>query len=713
MDVHLAQRPSVAALLAPKNVVLVGASDRREHWSGRVWQNLARFGFAGTVYPVNPSRPEIWGTRCYATLADLPEPPDHLALFTPADTSLDILIDAAKLGARSATLYAAGFGEGGDAAGLARAARLRRIVEETGIAIAGPNAMGIASGRSRLVTFADETLEILNPGPVALLTQSGAMCATLVRALGDRGLAVTCLVSCGNQTGLGFADYIEHLLGDPDIRVVLCYIEAVVDPTRFFAIVAQARAAGKEIVAVKIGGSEESRQAALSHTGALAGSLACFNAYADEAGIIRAESLEVAVEAVEFAARMPLPRGPRLAFMTMSGALKSLITDAAAARGLETAALAPATETKLRAALGADADIGNPLDTKRTLPTETYMGCVSALGEAPEIDLLLVHEELPREAGIERKIRNIKALEDWAGGAPIPLSLLYPVALRDSDYAVGVRHDIARLPILRDLGKSLDAVAALIRVGARRDAPVPAVAPLAVAASWRAAAAQLAEPAALNEVESKRLVAEYGIRLPREELVGSAMAAVAAARRIGFPLVMKAVSRAVSHKSDAGLVLLGLEDEAAIGEAAARLRRRCERLGAPLEGLLVSEQITGGIEMVLGVQRDPEMGPVVMVGAGGIWLELMRDVAFAVPRLDRARALAAIDRLAAAGRLRGHRGAKADITALADAMVGIGRLACDLGDALASLDINPLLVREEGVVALDALAVLRPCGGAA
>src|SRR5258706_2885151 len=255
MDVILTHRPSVAALLAPRNVVLVGASDRRDHWSGRVWQNLARFGFDRPVYAVNPGRAEIWGTRCYASLADLPESPDHLALFTPADTSLELLAEGARLGARSATFYAAGFGEGGDPAGIARAARLRGIVAETGIAVAGPNAMGIASGRSQLVTFADETLEPLRSGPLALLTQSGAMCTSLVRALGDRGLAVSCLVSCGNQTGLGFADYIEHLLDDADIRVILCYIEAVVEAERFFAAVGKARAAGKQIVSVKIGSS--------------------------------------------------------------------------------------------------------------------------------------------------------------------------------------------------------------------------------------------------------------------------------------------------------------------------------------------------------------------------------------------------------------------------------------------------------------------------
>ncbi len=709
------------ALFTPRNVVLVGASDRPGHWSRRVWDNLARHGFAGGVYPVNPGRSEIFGTHCYPSLDALPEAPDHLAIFVPAEVTLETLEAGGRLGARSATLFAAGFGEGGDAAGQARAIRLRALLQRTGIAAAGPNCMGIACGRSGLVTIADETLQRLSTGPVAVLTQSGMMTSTINRALSDRGIGVSHIVSCGNQTGLTFTDYINALVEDDGVKVILCYIEMILDAARFLAACSKARAAGKTIVAIKIGGSDEARSAALAHTGAMVGSLDAFDAVTAPTGLVRVDSLEEAVEAIELICHAGRPRGPRIAFITNSGAMKSLMTEAAQRHGVMLAVLSPSTNAAIHAALDEDVTPTNPLDTRKTIPTAAYMACIDALARSGDADLVVTIEELPREAGIARKVANLTALDRWAaarGEAMAPVAALSPLAFADTAYMTELRAQLPHLPLLRGLDTTMRMLGRLTGVrpsgsdtNPRTNVQAPAI---AMAADGVRPAGS--DTRTLSEPESKRLIAGSDIRTPREEVAATPTEAAIAARRIGFPVVLKAVSAAVPHKSDAGLVMLGIEDEAAARAAAETLQARCRSTGAPLEGILVAEQVMGGIEMVLGITRDAEMGLVLMVGLGGVWLEVLRDVAFTSLDIDRDAALAAVRRTKAWRLLDGFRGApRRDVAALADAMVALARLGAELGDGLQSIDINPIVVLNDGqgAVALDGLVVLqsRPGGG--
>ena len=464
---------------------------------------------------------------------------------------------------------------------------------------------------------------------------------------------------------------------------------------------------------MKAGGSEEARKAALAHTGSLAGSTEVFDAFARDVGIVRVDSLEDMVEAAAYLARMPRPKGPRVAIMTNSGALKSLATDAAQTYGVTFAPLNPATETRMRETL-ADATLANPFDSKRTLRVEEYMACVRALHDDETVDLLLMAEELPRAAGIERKVKNLTSLDAFAGEeATKPVAAFAPVTLQETPYMQAMRAGMTHLPWLRDVGKSLRTVARLVpsmlTPALAPHAPDPARAGLV--ATWRAKAAALSGPTALSEADSKELLAAFGIRGPSEAIVATPDEAAAAAAKIGYPVVLKGVSAAVPHKSDAGLVLLGLSDAQAVREGAALIAQRCAALGAPLEGVLVAEQVSGAVEMVLGLHRDPEMGHAVMVGMGGVWLELFKDVAFAPPGLGLARAKETIALTRASQLLAGYRGSQAcDVDGLAEAMVSLGRLACELGDVIEAIDVNPIAVRAQGrgVVALDALVVLRP-----
>ncbi|MBX9759591.1 MAG: acetate--CoA ligase family protein [Beijerinckiaceae bacterium] len=705
---------NIDALFAPRNVALVGASDK--NWSARVWENLQRFGFQGAVYPINPGRDSIWGVRCYASLDDLPEPADHLALFLPADQSLQLLEQGGKLGARSATLYAAGFGEGDDAAGRARAEKLRAILDMYGIAATGPNCMGLAVGASGFCTIPDEQIERLAPGPIAVLTQSGMLVQTLSRGVSDAGHTISCIVSCGNQTGLTFADYIDRLADDDRLRVIACYVESVIDGPRFIAAAKKARQCGKTVILVKSGESPAAQAATLAHTGALAGNIAVFDAFAREAGIVRLDNLEDMVEAAAFLATMDRPRGKGVAVMTNSGALRSLATDAADRFGVTLAPLASQTGERILAALP-DADVSNPLDTKSTLGSSEYIACIEALHDDPNVDVLLLAEELPRHAGIERKIRNFAALDEWAANRrKKPVAMFSPLSLRETPHMRELRDRFHVLPMLRDLGKTIRTIGRIVAAAPRSASahtPVAAPAP-ALASQLRLRARDLSNPTPLNEADSKALLSAYGLATPREEIAAGPSQAAAAAQRIGFPVVLKAVCASLPHKSDAGLVLLGLHNAEAVESAARTLATRCASMGAELEGLLVAQQISGGVEMVLGLHRDPEMGPVVMVGLGGVWLELFKDVAFAPPGLSEADALAAIHETKAASLLAGYRGAPAgDIAALAKAMVAVGRIGIDMGDSLEALDVNPITVTADGAFALDALLVLRGASNSA
>lgn len=707
------QTDAIGRLFHPNNVVLVGASDRPGHWSERVWDNLRRFGYSGRVFPVNPNRQEIWGTPCFPRLDALPEPPDHLAIFTPAETTVRILQEGGNARAHSATVYAAGFGEGADQQGLQRGAQLRAVIAGTGIAVVGPTCMGVACGASRFGTIPDETLQTLAPSPVAVVVQSGAMCASINRAINDLGLKVGYLASCGSQLGCKVSDFVGYFADQPELRVILCYIEAIPDAAQFLDTARRARGNGKCVVVVKIGGSDAARASALAHTGSLAGSAEAFAAFARSAGIVQFGAFEEAIEAVELLARAPLPTGRNIAIMTNSGALRSLATEAAERTGATLAALSETTATSLATALN-QSDIANPLDTKRTIPTAQYAGCLDAFVQAPEVDIVLAAEEFPLEPGVERRISNLRALADAARRAAAvgkPIAMFTPLPISMTDYGRTVRAELSHLPVLRGTERTLRVVASVADATARPVHTGAFFTPPAMtepASFWRARAAAFDRPTGLNEVESKALLRAYGIPTAEERLVQTAAEAVDAARAIGFPVVLKAASSALPHKSDAGLVMLNLRDVAAVQDAAVTLAARASAVPAQLDGLLVAKQIAGGIETVLGIQRDVEMGPVIMFGMGGVLVELFKDVSFAPAFLDRDMAREMVRATRAGRLLEGFRGRHGDLDAVCDALVNLGRLARELGDVIEAVDINPFAVCGRGAFALDGLVVLRP-----
>lgn len=710
----------VTALLAPRNVVIVGATDKPGNWTPRVHRNLRRYGFPGPVFPLNPGRDEVWGETCYRDFAALPEPPDHLIILVPAKLVPGVLRDAAAAGARSATVMTSGFDETGDDSGRKMGAALRAAIEETGMAVSGPNCFGNLVAAEFFVTMPDDRPQDIGVGPVSIVGQSGGIATAIKRTLEERGIKVGALVTSGNEAGLNSADYIHYFVRDPETKVIVCYLESIRDRDNFLSACRAARAAGKPVVVMKLGTSRAGQAAALAHTGALAGSAAAFDAVAGAAGAIRAGNLDEVIEVVEYVLHAPLPKGTGIGAITLSGGLRGMMLDAAERNGVRFAQIQPETQARLEAFMGAGSAVGNPLDGGYTVLSsqENYLKAIDIMLSDPGIDLLLMQEELPREAGSARKENNLREVEKLAARNGKPICFVSMISYGLTAYARDMHAELPHLPFLQEVDKALCAVRV---IGNHVTSAAPAAAdgtPAAaadIAARLRAAAAKASKPFTLSEPESKALLAAYGVPVVRDVVTPDADAAARAAEEICYPVVLKAVSAELPHKTEAGAVLVGLEDEAALRQGFALILANVEkaRPGLKLDGVMVAEMIRGGVELAVGIANDPEVGPVVMFGGGGVALELYGDVAFADPALDRAGAARLVDRTKAARLLAGWRGQPAaDREAVEAAIVAIGRIARDLGDVIEAVDVNPFVARPEGAVALDALVVVRGGTGA-
>ena len=706
----------VDALLNPKNVVIIGATDKPGNWAQRVWRNLHRYNYPGKVYPFNPSRDNVWDTRCYRSFAELPEPPDHLIVLAPAKFVADTLREAAKYGARSATVMSSGFEEAPEPEGKVYGANLRAAIDETGIAVSGPNCLGNFNAAATFFSMTDDRAHRFQVGPVAVFGQSGGIVMAMKRSLEERGVDTAALITTGNETGLNTADYISYFADIDHVRVIACYVESVHDPETFLAALRKARKAGKPVVVLKLGASDEGRKAAAAHTGALAGSMEAFDAIAGEAGALRVRNLDDLTEAVEFLVHSPLPKGKRIGSITFSGGMRGLLLDGAAHAGLSYSPLSDATFNRMKELLGVGTIIGNPLDTGFAGLTnpQAYIKSVETLLDDPEIDCLLLQEELPRGPGAERKEANLRAVNELVATSSKPVAYVTMVSHGVNDYSRNLRAQLPNLSFLQEVEKSLRCIANVMGYAERLGSVSAAKpAPNARGLALLDEAANATGPATVDEVRSKAILAAYGVGAPQEALAKTEDEAVAAASRIGFPVVAKLVSAEVPHKSDVGGVIVGLKDADAVRAAFRKITAAVAAIPSKpkLEGVLIAQMVSGGLELVLGASHDPEMGPVILFGAGGVDLELVRDVALAAPPLDEARANALIDRTRVSKRIAGYRGKPAlDRDALVEALVGLSRLVCDAGDRLDSIDVNPFLLREKGGVMLDALVVLKTNG---
>ncbi|KRQ09836.1 acetate--CoA ligase family protein [Bradyrhizobium sp. DASA03076] len=701
----------IHAMLHPHNIVLVGATDKPGNYAERIWNNLVKYGFEGGLYPVNAKRESIWGVTCYKDFASLPEKPDHVLVLVPARFAVQVIRDAAAAGARSATIVTSGFSELQDEESQRLAAELQQAVRETGLAVTGPNCLGNLSAGEKLFTNIDDRTVTMEQGAVAIAGQSGAIVMAIRQALEDRGVGVGYMVTTGNETGLETPDLMRYFAEDPTIKVIVVYLEGVRNTRAFRDACKAARAASKPVIALKLGSSEGGRAAAMAHTGALAGSIETFDAIATREGVIRVAGLDELIETTECFVHATVPKGDRLAAVTLSGGKRGMLIDAFFAQGLNFAPLSPHVSRELSKMLGPGSIVGNPLDAgfAAVVDPSVYMKSIKLMIDDPDIDIVIVDAEFPK-APHEQRERNLRIVNEMAGRAGKPVIYISAMSIGFTEFTKDLRKSLPHLTVMQGMDRAVTAIKSLLAYAKLRK-EVPDI----VSSSKPAARALLektlksAHGAALDEVASKKLLKAYGIPVSKEGIAQTAAEAADIARQIGFPVVAKVVSAEILHKSDIGGVVLNLNSAAEVKQAFADITARVNKLkGRPkLDGILIAQQVKADLELVVGASLDAEMGPVVLFGTGGIDIELMKDVALSGAPLDQAEARLLIGRTKAGVKMRGYRGKPALHEASAvKALVGLSNLIADAGDRIASIDVNPFLINARTGVAVDALIVL-------
>ncbi|MEN3288722.1 MAG: hypothetical protein V7634_3022 [Bradyrhizobium sp.] len=702
---------SVHAMLHPRNIVLVGATDKPGNYAERIWNNLTKYGYEGGLFPVNAKRDTVWGVPCYKDLASLPEPPDHVIVLVPARFAVQVIREAAAAGARSATIVTSGFSELQDEDSQRLAAELQQAVRETGLAVTGPNCLGNLSAGEKLFTNIDDRIVTMEQGPVAIAGQSGAIVMAIRQTLEDRGVGVGYMVTTGNEAGLETPDLMTYFAADPSIRVIVVYLEGVRNTKAFREACKAARAAGKPVIALKLGSSEGGRAAAMAHTGALAGSIETFDAIATREGVIRVQGLDQLIETTECFVHAASPKGDRLAAVTLSGGKRGLLIDAFYAAGLNFAPPSKAASVELAAMLGPGSIVGNPLDAgfAAVVDPTVYMRAIQIMIDDPDTDIVIIDAEMPK-APHELRERNLRRVNEMAGEAGKPVIYVSAMSIGFTDFTKELRKTLPDITVLQGLDRAVSAIKSLIDY-----ASLPKQVPDISSSSKPTARAALekilkqAKGAALDEVASKKLLKAYGIPTSKEAVAQSTSEAIKIAKTIGFPVVAKVVSPDILHKSDIGGVVLDLKTPAEVGRAFSEITARVAKLkGKPkIEGILIAQQVKADLELVIGASRDAEMGPVVLFGSGGLDIELMKDVALSGAPLDEAEARALISRTKAGVKIKGYRGRPAlHEASVVKALVGLSNLIADAGSRIASIDINPFLVNTKTGIAVDALIVL-------
>jgi len=685
-------------LLRPRSVAIVGASDKPESLGASVLANLERQGFAGPIYLVNPKRSEIAGRPCVATVADLPPGIDTAVLAIPRAGVLDVIRGLAARSVGAAVVFSAGFAEDGPQ-GLADQEEIGRIARDANMVVEGPNCLGLVNfvDRVSLTFITMPEARAAGPRRAGIVSQSGAMAAVLATTLIAREVPLSAYISTGNEAASGVEDYLAHLVASSETAVIAMVVEHFRRPASFLAAARAARAAGKTIVLLHPGSSDAGAASAATHTGAMAGSYAVMKVHAAAAGVIVVDSLEALGDVTEIAVRFAeLPRGG-VGIVAESGALKAMLLDLSEAVALRLPPLGDADSPALRAALPAFVPVSNPTDitAQGLIDPGLYGRTIAALLGDDRIDTVLVTliQTEPGTAGI----KFAAVAEALDGGA-----MTKPVIVAGVDEGGEVSPaDIARLRALGVpyLPTPERAVRALARIVGRTEN----VAPVAVGGEGLAGL----PPAGsiVPEYRAKELLSPYGIAVPGFELTQTVAAAIAAADRLGYPVVLKAQAAALPHKSDAGGVIIGLADAAAVAAGWERLHANlaASRPGLILDGVLVEALAAKGVELIVGARRDPAWGPTLLVGFGGVAAELLHDVVLLPPGLSRTEIVAAIRTLRLAPLLDGFRGAPVcDIDAVAAIVEALGRVV-GATPGITEVDLNPVVVYPHGALVLDAL----------
>ena len=717
----------IGALVDPSSVVVIGASERPS--IGRsVVENLQLMGYGGAIVPVNPRYETVLGLECRPSIDEIDIEPDAVVFCVGAGRVLETYRKLPEAGAAAAVIFDGGFAEAGDE-GQHLQAEIDAINREAGIALCGPNCMGLLNPARRSGTYAQLIHDPAQlPGNVALVAQSGSICIGMMSDTRRFGFSV--IVSSGNEAAVTTADYIDHLVDDPATRVIATFTETVPDPERYVAALDRAAAAGKPVVALRVGRNERTRRAITSHTGGLATGDRVMSEVLRAHGAIEAGGLDELTEVLAVCQGRRWPVGNRVSAVTASGGLAELLLDAAPTAGVELPPLSAGDRAAVEAAMGPVSGDGNPLDAwGKGQFMDNFPRTLEVLAASGDSDAVV----FPNDAfdgqpmggpGDILAFTRLLAASAQAGDKPHFQLNTRPGLMHRQQADALAEAGVATVGGLR---QGLEAIARVARFTRWRPAPpLDPVPSLGLVAGLLEAGPR----ATIHEHDAKRVLAAYGMAVTAERLVAGPddrAELEAAAAEIGFPLVVKAVSDAIAHRSDAGLVITGVAD---LDELERAYRRIVERLagldGAGADasagadagtglgsgtGILVQEMIGDGVEVFVGISTDETFGPSVSFGLGGTAVELLDDTALRVLPLRTGDAEAMIDEIRAAPLLRGFRGRPpADVEALIGCIEALAGLAWAEREYLAEIDLNPILVRPEGrgCVVADALIVPRP-----
>lgn len=697
---HVTSPNGLDALFRPRSVAILGASDDATRISGRPVRYLIEGGFKGNVYPVNPNRETVQGLKAYKSLADVPETPDVALLAVPSSLTEQAVRECVEKGVKGAVIFSAGYAESGED-GFAIQARISDIAQKGGLRLLGPNCLGIFNPQIGFYGTFTQSLdkEMPFPGPLGIISQSGAYGSHIAYLARKRGIGINYWITTGNEADIDVAESLEWMATQPDIKVIMAYVEGVRDGARFRRALASARENGKPIVMMKVGRSEIGARAASSHTASLAGSDAIYDALFRQYGVHRATTTEEQIDVAYACARGIFPKGNKLGVVTLSGGAGVLISDAAERNGLDVAPM-PVSAQKTLKDLLPFATVVNPVDTTAQALNDMNLLAknIEVILEQGGYDALIgFFTTVPNTRTLSKPLRDAIA----RGCARFPDRLIALQMIADPD--VVAEYEKAGFLVFEDSDRAVAALAALSRFGRSLSR---------TGVETRVAPAAPIGKGALSERAAKDLLARAGIPFLDERVAGDAAAAGAAADEIGYPVVLKIVSPDIEHKTEIGGVMVGVADRKAAEAGYATLIERAakHRPDAKIEGVLVAPMAKKGVEVIVGVSRDPVFGPAVMFGLGGVHVEVLKDVTFRLAPFGREEAMRMIDEIRGRALLSGVRGAPAsDIGALADLLVRISEFAAAHAEDIETVDLNPVVAwpKGEGVVALDALVVPR------
>ncbi|MEV1020338.1 acetate--CoA ligase family protein [Streptomyces sp. NPDC050264] len=691
--------PDLDRFFRPGSVAVIGASDTEGRPNTGITRQLVGWAerVGARLYPVHPTRESVFGLPCCPSVSDLPVQVD-LAVLLVADP-LTVIEQLADTKVRFAVAFASGFAETGDAGAEAQE-RLAAAVERSGLRLLGPN-----TNLNAFERFRDD----LDGPAIALITQSGHQ-GRPVFALQELGIRLSHWAPTGNEADLETADFISYFARQPEVGAIACYVEGLKDGRSFLLAADRAAREGVPVVAVKVGRTETGARTAASHTGKLTGADTVVDAAMRQFGVIRVDGLDELQDTAALLARARPPQSDGVVVYSISGGTGAHFSDLATAAGLTLPTLPEARQAELHQWIPEYLNVANPVDNGGH-PVGDHRGrkIIDAILADPSVGVLIcpitgpfppMSDKLAQDLvdAAERTDKLVCVV--W--GSPVGTEAAYRETLLGS----------SRVATFRTFGNCITAVRAYLdhhRFTSSYRSPFDE-APRTPSPSFRKAQALMRPGNQLSEHAAKQLLRAYGIRVPREQLVTSAAAAVRAASLVGYPVVMKASAPQLAHKSELGLVKIELTSASQVRDAYRELTDIARYEGIGLDGVLVCQMVERGVEMVVGVTHDELFGPAVTVGLGGVLVEVLRDTAVCVPPFGERQARAALDELRGRPLLDGVRGAPpADIDALVEVVLRVQRMALELGDDLAELDINPLMVlpRGQGAVALDALAVCR------